>query len=318
MKYGFLFPGQGAQYPGMGKDLYDAHGDVRDVFARASDAAGYDVADLIFKGSEDDLKVTDRTQIAITVVNIAASLTLKKHGIRPAACAGFSLGEYAACLEAGILALDDVFPVVAARGSIMEEVSRSLDAPGGSPGMAAVIGLDFPAVVAALETANIDGVYPAIYNSPVQTVLSGTFDALSLAEQAVKAAGARRVIRLKVSGPFHCPLMEDARARFADAISGVVFHDPVLPVYSNVTGACVTTGAEMKELCLKQLVSTVRWTDEERAMVNDGCNRFLEVGPGTVLTGLFKAFASGLESEPVCSPVGTDDAAKAVTTKLDE
>ncbi len=203
MKTAFVFPGQGAQYPGMGKDLWETSSAVKDLFQLASDTTGVNLTKLIFEGTEDDLKATDRQQIAITVVNLSAATVLREHGVRPDAVAGFSLGEFAALHEAGVVSLKDAIRIVRARGEIFERVSRSLDSPAGSPGMAAVVGLDFDKLTAALK--GIDGIYPANYNSPTQIAISGTAKGLDAAEAALKAAGARRFIRLKVSGPFHSP-----------------------------------------------------------------------------------------------------------------
>ncbi len=306
MDFCFLFPGQGAQYPGMGRDFYEHSTAVRELFQRASDAAGRDVSRLVFDGTEDELKQTDNTQIAITVTSLAAAIVMREHGLSPAACAGFSLGEYAALVESGVLALEDVFSVVLARGQIMEEVSRELDTAAGPAGMSAIMGLSFEKVSEVLSSAAVEGVYPGIWNSPAQTVISGTAEALTSVEAILKEAGAKRCIRLKVSGPFHSPLMSKAGARFAEVLADKTFHDPTLPVYSNVTGDKVGTGAEARDYCVQQLVSTVQWVPEQRAVVRDGFKQVAEVGPGTVLSGLWKNYTkSELESELPCRAAGS-------------
>ena len=181
MKRCFVFPGQGAQFVGMGKDLYDSHADAKELFEAASEYAGFDVPALVFSGEEEELKATNRSQVSITTVNLAARRVLASRGIVSEGSAGFSLGEYAALVDAGILGEHDALKLVVHRGNIMEEVSRSLDSPDGSPGMAAVIGIGEEAIVAALSGAGIDDVFLANLNSPVQTVLSGTASGLAKA-----------------------------------------------------------------------------------------------------------------------------------------
>jgi len=287
----------------MGKDLWEASQEVRELCERASKASGTDLARLLREGTAEELSSTDRSQPAITMVNVAAAALLRQRGVAPDGCAGFSLGEYAALAEAGVLTIEDLFLLVKARGEIMERVSRSLDTGGGKAGMAAVIGLAPDRIEAALRGLEGGEVYLANQNSPTQAVLSGTARGLAVAEEALKSAGARRVIRLKVSGPFHCPLMEEARRQFAEVAGGVPFSDPKVPVYSNATAGPVRSGAEARELCVRQLVSPVRWMDEERRLLSDGYDRLLEVGPGTVLAGLAKALGAGTG----CAPAGTLD-----------
>jgi [acyl-carrier-protein] S-malonyltransferase len=298
MKRCFLYPGQGAQYPGMGKDLWDESGEVKQLFELASDSTAIDMKKLIFEGSEEQLKATDKTQVAITLINLSASSVLKARGIGADGTGGFSLGEYSALYEAGVIRLEDLFPIVKARGELMEKASRNQDSPSGNPGMAAVIGLSFEKVSELL--AGLDGVYLANYNSPVQIVVSGTHEGLERAEPAFKEAGARRFIRLKVSGPFHSPLLEEARAGLEEVLAGYSFSDPQLPLYANVSGTRVESGEEAKRLCVQQVVSGVRWVDEERCILSDGYDSFLEVGPGTVLTGLWKY----VSEETTCTPAG--------------
>ena len=316
MSYSFLYPGQGAQYPGMGRDLFDHSQAVRDLFGEAERHAEFDVRQVLFDGDENQLKQTNITQLAITLANLAASRVLAERGISADRYAGFSLGEYAALVDAGVLDVADVFPVVTTRGRVMEETSRTLDSEAGQAGMAAVLGLDFDVVKDTITARGLENIYPAIYNSPVQTVISGTAEALAAAEPVFKEAGAKRFIRLKVSGPFHCPLMQEARERFSQFLAGVTFSDPSKPVYSNVTGRPIRSGEEARRLCLDQLVSTVMWTREEEQMVADGSPGFLEVGPGTVLGGLWKAFTKAhAETAPACRPAGTLEAITALTSQ---
>ncbi|HEY9593466.1 MAG TPA: ACP S-malonyltransferase [Spirochaetia bacterium] len=301
MKTCFLFPGQGAQYPGMAKDLWEASAGVKELFSKASKAAGTDMRALLFDASAEDLKATDKTQIAITLASLCSSTALRERGVTSAGCAGFSLGEYAALAEAGVIRFADLFPIVRIRGELMEKAARALDATDGAPGMAAVLGLAAEDVAAAVETLAGAGVHVANYNSPTQVVVSGTAKGLSRAEETLKARGARRFVRLQVSGPFHSPLMEAARVEFQRALAPFSFSDPILPVYSNVTGKRIASGAEARELCVTQLVSPVRWVTEEQTLLADGFDRFLETGPGTVLTGLLRS----LTPQAACAPAGT-------------
>ncbi len=300
MKTVFLFPGQGAQYPGMGKDLWESGDAVKNLFRAASDAARMDLKKLLFEGTEEELRATDKAQAAITLVNLAAAAALKDRGIEPSGAAGFSLGEYAALAAAEILPAEAVFALVRFRGDVMEKASRRLDGPDGGAGMAAVLGLDFPAVEAAILASGAGDLFAANYNSPVQTVISGTAAALTKAEEIFRAAGAKRIIRLKVSGPFHSPLLAEARAAFEAELGKYPFSDPKIPVYSNVTGAPIPSGVEAKRLCGLQITSPVLWVDVEHAVKASGCGRVLEAGPGTVLAGLWKAVYPG---EP-CLPAG--------------
>jgi len=301
MKTCFLFPGQGAQYPGMARDMWESSARVKELFQSASDALRIDMKKLLFDSTDEELKATDKTQVALTLASLCSSTVLRERGINPDACAGFSLGEYAALCEAGVLKIADVFLIVRIRGDLMEKAARGLDSKDGAPGMAAVLGLAAEKTVSTLEALSSAGVYTSNYNSPVQVVISGTARGLAVAETELKAAGAKRLVRLQVSGPFHSPLMAEARAAFDAALASFTFADPAVPVYSNVTGKKIASGDEARELCGKQLVSMVRWVDVQEALLADGCDRFLEAGPGTVLTGLLRT----LRPEARCSPAGT-------------
>jgi [acyl-carrier-protein] S-malonyltransferase len=285
----------------MARDLWERSARVKELFSRASDASGMDTKKLLFESSAEELKATDKTQVAITLASLCSSAYLQELGVKIEGCAGFSLGEYAALFESGVLAIGDVFPVVKMRGDIMEKAARALDSGGGAPGMAAVLGLPSEKAVSVVEGLAPDGVHIANHNSPVQVVISGTAAGLAKAEEALKAAGAKRLVRLSVSGPFHSPLMKQARVEYDAALAGVSFSDPVLPVYSNVTGRRIGSGAEARALCGEQIVSTVRWVAVEEALRADGFDRFLEAGPGTVLTGLMRALSPSLR----CAPAGT-------------
>jgi [acyl-carrier-protein] S-malonyltransferase len=283
----------------MGKDLFDASAAVREMFMRASEVSGLDLERILFAGTEDELKQTEITQVAVTLVNLAAAAVLREKGVHPAGCAGFSLGEYAALVSAGVVSVDDVFPLVKTRGELSTRAAADLAADGDAPGMAAVIGLDPEAVASALS--GVEAVYPANLNSPKQTVIAGRSSALDGVEQSLKDAGARRVIRLKVTGAFHTPLMQSIVDDFEAALAGVEFADPSIALYSNVTGGRVVSGAQARRLCLEQLTNPVQWVSEERSVAADGYDDVLEVGPGTVLAGLWKALP---DSVP-CRAAGT-------------
>jgi [acyl-carrier-protein] S-malonyltransferase len=292
MKTCFLFPGQGAQYPGMGKDLWESSDGVKRLFEEASEACGFDLRRLLFEGTEEELKATDKTQVAVTLANVAASRVCQERGITPDGFAGFSLGEYTALYEAGVLELGALFPNVKARGELMERASRALDTGSDAQaGMAAVLGMGYDDAFGILEKLQGSGVYLANYSSPQQIVLAGTADGLHKAEEAFKAAGCRRYVTLRVSGPFHSPLLEDARKGLQEVLAGHRFADPRKPVYANVSGKRIRSGEEARELCVRQVVSTVLWVDEEQSLLADGFERCLEVGPGSVLAGLWRSFS---------------------------
>ncbi|MBN1524118.1 MAG: ACP S-malonyltransferase [Spirochaetales bacterium] len=295
MKTCILFPGQGAQYSGMGRDLFEASAKVKELFVIASETTNLDTQKLLFEASEEELKETDKTQVAVTLMNLAAATVLEEHGIVPDGCAGFSLGEYSALCIAGIIEVKDLFPLVKMRGEFMEKASRNADTAGGNAGMAAVIGLAYDIAFQSLEQLHRSDVFIANHTSPVQVVLAGTQEGLAAGAEAVKAAGARRVIPLKVSGPFHTPLLQSAQEELEGLLSGITFRDPGKTVYSNVTGGRITSADEAKHLCVQQVTSSVLWVKEEQAIQADGYARYIEAGPGTVLKGLWKAFTDTSE-----------------------
>ncbi len=302
MGYCFLFPGQGAQYPGMGKELYEANDSVKALFTRAGDIIGKDLAALMFEGSEEELKETENTQIVIILMNLAVRTYLKEAGVEADGAAGFSLGEWSAYVEAGVLSEDDVFPVVVKRAALMAQAVRN-DTKMSEDGvaMAAVMGLSPDEVEKTVS--EIDDAYPANYNAPSQTVISGTKSGIDKAAEACKAAGAKRVLPLKVSGPFHTPLLEEARREFAAYLESVDFGDPAKPLFSNVTGGRLQSGAEIRELAARQIISPIRWVEEERNIAATGFESCIEAGPGKVLTGLWKKS----DAETPCYPTDKKD-----------
>ncbi|MEJ5189778.1 MAG: ACP S-malonyltransferase, partial [Breznakiellaceae bacterium] len=276
-----------------------------------------DLRKVLEEAPEEELKRTDMSQPLITLVNLSAAAVLRERGIQPAACAGFSLGEYAALVEAGVLSVEDCFRLVVARGKAMQAMADRLTAEGapqapredagasgvpspsagGAPGMAAVLGLseeEVEQLIHRWQKEETLPLYAANFNSPRQVVVAGTWVALSLAEERFKAAGARRVVRLKVAGPFHSPLVADAQKIFAPVLDTVPFKDPVIPLFSNVTGSLVKTGAEARALALRQIVESVRWTREEAELARLELDGVLEVGPGKVLQGLWKEIGSSV------------------------
>lgn len=319
MEIAFLYPGQGAQYSGMGRDLFDASHAVRALYQEASDLAGWDVAAVSFEGSDEELRRTDRTQTVITTHALAAHTILAARGITAGRAAGFSLGEYAALVDAGVISVADALRMVGVRGEIMERVSRTHDGESGPAGMAAIMGLDLPQVQEALQALGRTDVAAALYNSPGQVVIGGTADGIAAASGALKEAGARRVVPLKTSGPFHTPLMAPARQEFAAFANEIRFSDPRRPVYSNVTAAPAESGAQARTLCLDQLVSTVRWADEERRLHADGTTLAIEVGPGRVLAGLWSALGKVDEAWPkdAVRSAGTLEEIDALTRELE-
>jgi [acyl-carrier-protein] S-malonyltransferase len=295
--FAFLFPGQGAQYPGMGADLYEGSAAAREVFDIATEACGRDMLALLRDSGADVLKRTDISQPAMATVSLAAAAALGEAGIKPSLCAGFSLGEYPALACAGVLGIADCIRLTVRRGEAMQKaVSRiAAGAAGNAPGMCAVIGLapeKVESLIAEWKGAGNDEalqeIYAANINSPKQTVVSGTARALDAAEKLFREAGARRTVRLAVAGPFHSPFMKEAAEEFAPFLEGVAFADPALPVFSNVTGGRIQSGAEAKALALRQICEGVRWIAEEASIAGLKPGAVIEAGPGSVLQGLWR------------------------------
>ncbi|MCL1994455.1 MAG: ACP S-malonyltransferase [Spirochaetes bacterium] len=305
-KLAYLFPGQGAQYTGMALDFLSSGSPaVKALFDTASGIMERDVKELL-ESDADTLKRTDISQVVISLANLCAAAYLGERGYKPAACAGFSLGEYSALATAGVISAEDCFRLVKARGQAMQKVAeRLLQEAGGNadcaPGMAAVIGLAPKEVEALIESwrgEGFTGLYAANINSPSQLAVSGTAAALGEAEKRFKEAGAKRVIRLKVNTPFHSPLLEQAVELFRPALDAVKFGEPAIPVYSNVTSGTVASGEEAKKLAIEQITKPVRWLEEEASLAAAGFDACLEVGPGKVLCGLWKDAGSPIPVFP--------------------
>ena len=274
-KKAYIFPGQGSQFPGMGQELYPGH---KDLMESANDILGFRITDIMFGGTADDLKATRVTQPAIFLHSVVLA---KSQASAPDMVAGHSLGEFSALVAAGALSFEDGLRLVSLRAQAMQECCEM------QPGaMAAIIGL--PDARIEEVCAGIPGVVPANYNSPGQVVISGEEAAVDKACEILKADGAKRALRLPVSGAFHSPLMEPAREKLARAIEATPFQAPRCPVYQNVTAAPTEDPAVIRENCLKQLTSPVKWTQSVINMAADGATEFVELGPGTVLPGLVK------------------------------
>jgi len=305
-RIGLLFPGQGSQAVGMGKELAERYPEAREAFEEADDALGFSLSRLCWEGPEDELTRTRNAQPALLVHSAAAWRVLKKAGVEPVVAAGHSLGEFSAYMAAGSLGFADAVRTVRLRGELMYEFGQA------RPGtMAAVLGLDDDVVVGVCNEASAGDsvVVAANFNSPGQVVVSGDVDAVERASALLVSAGAKKVTGLNVSGAFHSPLMAPAEEGLRAHLDGVGFGAPAFPVISNVTASPVTDPAEAKLLLVQQLTSTVRWTDSVRTMLQLGVTRFLEVGPGKVLTGMLKRIDRAAEGRGV--PLGTPDAIEA-------
>ena len=278
----YLFPGQGAQFSGMGKDLYEKSSLARELFEKANAQLGFRITNIMFQGSEDELMQTKVTQPAIFLHSVILARVMGEE-FKPDMVAGHSLGEFSALVASKVLTFEDGLKLVYARAMAMQKACEMNPST-----MAAILGLDDAIVEKVCHGITNEIVVPANYNSPGQIVISGSIDGIALACEKLKEAGAKRALPLKVGGAFHSPLMEPARIELAEAISSTRFARGICPIYQNVTGQPVTDPEIIKANLIKQLTSPVRWRQTIENMLADGAKLFIEVGPGTVLQGLVK------------------------------
>jgi len=287
----FVFPGQGSQYAGMGKELAESFPAAREVFEEADRALGFSISQLCFSGSEEALKLTENTQPALLTASVAAYRVLEQKGVCPDYVAGHSLGEYSALVAAGALKFADAVRLVRKRGQYMQEA-----VPPGEGAMAAILGMR-PGQVTEICRKAADGkVMPANLNSPEQTVISGHAAAVKSAVEQASAAGAKRAVVLPVSAPFHSELMRPAQERLQEDLRATEFSSLKIPLVTNVDASVITSGAEAREALIRQVTLPVRWEESIRELIEQGAATFVEVGPGRVLSGLLRQIDRSVHS----------------------
>lgn len=302
----FVFPGQGSQVVGMGRDLYDNFAAARDVFDEADEALGFSLSRLCFEGPAEELQLTFNTQPALLTVGVAVGRVLQEHGVEPDVAAGHSLGEYSALVAAGSLAFADAVRLVRHRGRLMNDA-----VPAGVGTMGAVIGLDAASVESICRRVTAGVVEPATYNSPGQVVIAGHKAAVEEGLRLAEAEGARRVQLLNVSGPFHCSLLEPAGEGLAEALADVEVGDPRIPVIANVDAEPLTDGEQVRRALILQVSKPVLWEQSVRRLVADGVALAVEAGPGRTLCGLLRRIDRGLE----CMPCGDREGVQKVVAR---
>ena len=282
MKHAYVFPGQGSQFPGMGKDLYENNAFAKKLFDRANEVLGFRISDIMFTGSDEDLRQTNVTQPAVFLHSVVAFKTIEN--AKPDMVAGHSLGEFSALVANGVLSFEDALQLVSVRAKAMQKACEMTPST-----MAAVLALPDEKVEQICHEVQEDTheiVVPANYNSPGQLVISGTLKGIEIACERMKAAGAKRALVLPVGGAFHSPLMEPAREELKAAIEKTTFYNPSAAVYQNVVAKAVVNKDEIKKNLIDQLTGAVRWTQSVQAMIKEGATKFIEIGPGKVLQGL--------------------------------
>ena len=280
MSTAFIFPGQGAQVVGMGKDFYENSPLSREVFDRATELLGLDMKALCFE-ENDNINITEYTQAALVTTSVAMLRVLEEKGVKPDVCAGLSLGEYCALVASGVMSFDDAVKTVRQRGILMQEA-----VPLGLGAMCAVIGLDGQIIADVCDT--IDGVSVANYNCPGQIVISGKKEAVEQAAEKLKEAGARRCVMLNVSGPFHSAMLKEAGEKLYEVLKDVELKDFTIPYVTNVTAEYVTDTKDIKELLKKQVSSSVKWQQSVEKMIENGVDTFVEIGPNKTLSSFVK------------------------------
>lgn len=304
-----MFPGQGSQFAGMGKELAAEYRSAREAFDEADAALGFPISRLCFEGPEEELKKTENTQPAILTASIAAYRVLAEHGVRPVVVAGHSLGEYSALVAAGSVDFGDALRLVRKRGRYMQEA-----VPQGVGAMAALLKLPEGKLDEVLrQAAQGEVVTAANLNSPDQIVIAGHARAVERAMELAKAAGAKRAIALPVSAPFHCPLMRPAQEKLKPDLDATAFRDLSVPLVNNWQARAITTGKEARQGLYEQIPNPVRWTDSVRALVGRGVKTVIEVGPGSVLIGLARSIAPSLETMKFGEPADLERLKNAIT-----